>query len=154
MSDGQPSAVDAVAYALVHATAGVVVGTALQAAMHPLSDAEALPDTVAMAAVRAVANGIAVFAASRLLDGRNDPTACILFTWALMITQTTLTERLRRLGGELAAHLASVVPVLSTGAEPAVSCSKELHVSTGGAPGSRGTRRRNGAAAASWRAPW
>jgi hypothetical protein len=70
-----------------------------------------------------VANGIAVFGASRLLDGSNDPTAGILFTWALMITQTTLTERLRCLGGSLAAHLASAVPVLARGtAERTGSC--------------------------------
>jgi hypothetical protein len=49
--DAKPSAIDAVAYALVHATAGVVVGTALQAAVPPLSDTESLQDTLAMAAV-------------------------------------------------------------------------------------------------------
>jgi hypothetical protein len=91
------------------------VGTALQAAVPPLSDTESLQDTLAMAAVQAVANGIAVFGASRLLDGSNDPTAGILFTWALMITQTTLSERLRRLGGELAFHVALLLPA---GARP------------------------------------
>jgi hypothetical protein len=43
-----------------------------------------------------------------------------------MITQTTLTERLRRLGGELAAHLASALPALASGARGAAaddSCS-------------------------------
>jgi hypothetical protein len=57
-----------------------------------------------------------------VLDGSNDPTAGILFTWALMITQTTLSERLRRLGGELAAHLASAVPQLAKGSAAGEDC--------------------------------
>jgi hypothetical protein len=123
MSDGQPSVVDAMAYALVHATAGVAVGTALQAILPPVSDEEAITDTLAMASVQAVANGIAVFAASRMLDGGNDPTAGILFTWALMITQTGLTERMVRLSSELATQLAILTS--KTLPSPSASCSKE-----------------------------
>jgi hypothetical protein len=121
MADGsKPSVVDAVAYALVHATAGLALGTALQAAVPPLTELESLSDTAAMAAVQAVANGIAVFGASRMLDRHNDPTAGILFIWALMITQKTLTERMRRLGGELQGTLAPLLlPLLPGSADAA-----------------------------------
>ena len=95
--------VNAISYSVVHAAAGVVVGGALQTAVPRVSEVEQPTETLKLAVVQAVLNGLAVFAAGKVLDSANDPTAGILFTWALIVTQPTLSERMRALSGHAGA---------------------------------------------------
>ena len=48
-----------------------------------------------------IVNGVAIAAASQLLDGANDPTHGMLFTWALIMTQPEMSKRITMLAGDL-----------------------------------------------------
>ena len=91
------SASDAAAYALVHTLAGLSVGLSIHALIPgPVHD-ETLQETVSYVALQSLMNGMAVYVSTQVLDGQNDPTAGILFIWALMSSQPGFTGRLKAL---------------------------------------------------------
>ena len=101
MSDAPKTIVDAASYALVHVAAALGVGMILEHLVPPPEAEEEPTDTLLRASAQVLANGIFVFAASKMLDSSQDPTGGILFTWALMVSQPSLSQRLHALSSQL-----------------------------------------------------
>lgn len=93
-----PSSTDAAAYALVHTGAGLAVGLSIHSLVPKPVDDESVSETVSYVALQALLNGMAIYVSTQVLDGQNDPTAGILFIWALMSSQQGFTDRLKLIG--------------------------------------------------------
>lgn len=107
MSDAVPTPTNAAAYAVVHTGAGLAVGLAIHALIPSPVDDEGLAETGSYVALQALMNRMAVYVSTRVLDGQNDPTAGVLFLWALMASQPEFTDRLKTLTAAAASGIAS-----------------------------------------------
>jgi uncharacterized membrane protein YgdD (TMEM256/DUF423 family) len=116
--------VDAASYALVHTAAALAVGMAIENIVPGLSEDEEATDTLLRAAAQVLANGICVFAAAKILDSSQDPTGGILFTWALMVSQPTLSARLHALSSQLVDAASQQIASLRSGAREAEAPSR------------------------------
>lgn len=92
---------DAAANALVHVAAGIAIGSALQVALPSDAAHEDTQRLLTTAATQAALNGVAIAGATLLLRSEQDPTHGLLFIWALMATQPSLSLRLSRVAGVL-----------------------------------------------------
>ena len=91
---------DAAINGLAHVAAGVTMGTTLQVILPPIGQ-ETRERLVMWTAAQTALNGIAIAAATYVLRSEADPTHGLLFIWALMATQPSLTQRLQALAGAM-----------------------------------------------------
>lgn len=110
--------VDAASYAIVHMGAALSVGMLIEQLVPPSEEDEEITDTLLRASAQVLANGIFVYAASKVLDSSQDPTGGILFTWGLIVSQPSLTVRLQALSSHVADAVSQLAPSwLSGGSE-------------------------------------
>jgi uncharacterized membrane protein YgdD (TMEM256/DUF423 family) len=93
--------VDAASYALVHTASAMAIGLFVEHLVPAMQEDEPPTDTLLRAAAQVLANGVLVFAAAQVLDSSQDPTGGILFTWALMVSQPSLSARMQHLSSHL-----------------------------------------------------
>jgi hypothetical protein len=91
----------AASHSLVGVATGIVVGALISLAVPGIQSNEAPQQLLLITATQAIVNGVAIAAASQLLDGSNDPTHGMLFTWALIMTQPEMSKRITMLAGDL-----------------------------------------------------
>ena len=91
----------AASHSLVGAATGIAIGAMISLAVPSVQSSESPQQLLLVTATQAIVNGVAIAAASQLLDGANDPTHGMLFTWALIMTQPEMSKRITMLAGDL-----------------------------------------------------
>ena len=91
----------AASHSLIGAATGIAVGAMISLAVPSVQSSETPQQLLLVTATQAIVNGVAIAAASQLLDGANDPTHGMLFTWALIMTQPEMSKRITMLAGDL-----------------------------------------------------